>query len=83
MNGITYLPFDLKMAVAEANAGRPGPTVTKLLKFCYSYDPAGRRYELNVTRVAGVATLLLAGLFAVTLFVRRKPAPAGGTETKG
>jgi len=74
MYGITYLPFDLKMAVAEANAGRPGPTINKLLKFCYSYDPSGRRYELNVTRVSGVIILLFAGIFAAAVAVRRRPA---------
>lgn len=74
MYGITFLPFDLKMAVAEANAGRPGPTINKLLKFCYSYDPAGRKYKVNVTRIAGVGTLLLAGLLASLLVARKKPA---------
>jgi len=83
MYGITYLPFDLKMAVSEANAGRPGPTINKLLKFCYSYDPQGRKYELNVTRVAGVLILLFAGVFAAAVAVRRKPAapaPEGRPE---
>lgn len=80
MYGITYLPFDLKMAVAEANAGRPGPTIGKMLKFCYSYDPAGRKYELNVTRLAGVFILLFAGVFAAAVAVRRKAAPPAAQE---
>ncbi len=81
MYGITYLPFDLKMAVAEANAGRTGPTINKLLRFCYSYDPKGRRYELAITRIAGVFTLLLAGLFAATVLVRRRASASGGGGT--
>jgi protein SCO1/2 len=70
MNGIQYLPFDVKMAVIEASEGRTGPTIAKVLRFCYTYDPEGRRYALNVTRIALVATLLLAGVFALVFIVR-------------
>jgi protein SCO1 len=70
LNGIQFLPFDVKMAVAEASEGRTGPTISKLLTFCYSYDPEGRTYALNVTRVAGLVILILVGAF-VGLFVIR------------
>ena len=73
MYGITYLPFDLKMAVVEASEERTGPTINKLLKFCYSYDPRGQRYSLNITRVAGGFTLLLLVVFVIALKVRGKP----------
>lgn len=73
MYGITFLPFDLKMAVAEASEERTGPTITKLLKYCYSYDPAGQRYSLNITRVAGGFTLVLLAIFVIALKVRGKP----------
>ena len=45
MYGITYLPADLQMAVHEAARGEAQPTINKLLKFCFSYDPAGRKYR--------------------------------------
>jgi protein SCO1/2 len=70
--GVTFLPFDVKMAVAEAAAGHAGPTIARFLKFCYSYDPAGRRYFLDITRVAGGFTLLLAVGFGIALAVTRK-----------
>ena len=77
--GVTFLPFDVKMAVAEATAGRTGPTIARFLKFCYSYDPAGRRYFLDITRVSAAFTILLAVGFGIALFVTRKqrkpPAP--------
>jgi protein SCO1/2 len=60
------------MAVAEATAGRTGPTIARFLKFCYSYDPAGRRYFLDITRVSAAFTILLAAGFGIALFVTRK-----------
>jgi protein SCO1 len=73
--GVTYLPFDVKMAVAEATQGRTGPTIARFLKFCYSYDPSGRRYFLDITRVSAAFTILLATGFGVALAVTRKRRP--------
>jgi protein SCO1 len=79
MYGIKFLPFDLKMALLEAAQGRPGPTINKLLQLCYSYDPAGRTYFFNVTRVVGLFTVLLVGAFvAVTALKRGRAKPRGG-----
>lgn len=74
--GMTYMPFDLKMAVMEAAEGRVGPSVARVLMFCFSYDPEGRRYVLNVTRVLGSVIVLGAAAFVVSLIVigrRRRP----------
>lgn len=80
--GVTYLPFDVKMAVLEAAEGRTGPTIARFLKFCYSYDPAGRRYFLDVTRVSAVFTIVLAAGFGVALAVsRKKRGKAAAKET--
>jgi protein SCO1 len=68
--GVTFLPFDVKMAVLEANQGRTGPTISRFLKFCYSYDPTGRRYSLDVTRVAAGFTIALAAGFGVAVAVK-------------
>jgi len=68
--GSTYfLPFDLKMAVVEAQAGRSGPTINKVMNFCFSYDPKGQKYVFNVTKISGTFILLLAlALLATMLF---------------
>jgi hypothetical protein len=51
------------------------------LRFCFSYDPAGRRYSLNVTRVAAGFTLLLAlGFGMAVAFRHKKPAKPAGKE---
>ncbi len=70
LNGTKYLPFDVKMAITEASEGRTGPTITKLLAYCYSYNPEGRTYVFNVTRVTGGIILLFAALFIVYLTVK-------------
>jgi protein SCO1 len=71
-NGIQYLPFDVKMAIIEASEGRTGPTIAKVLRLCYSYDPQGRTYALNITRIAMVVTLLLVGTFVVIFILYPK-----------
>lgn len=68
--GVTFLPFDVKMAVIEASQGRTGPTISRFLKFCYSYDPSGRRYYVDITRVAAGFTIALAAGFGVAIAVK-------------
>ena len=70
INGIRYLPFDVKMAVVEASDGKVGPTITKILQFCYAYDPDARTYTLDVTRLGMIATLVLVGVFVLVFVVR-------------
>jgi len=68
--GSTYfLPFDIKMAIVEAAQGKSGPTINKVLNYCFSYDPEGQKYVFNVTKISGTLILLLAGgLLAGLLF---------------
>ena len=73
--GVTFLPFDVKMAVAEAAQGRTGPTIARFLKFCYSYDPAGRRYFLDITRVSAAFTIALAVGFGIAVAAKRRKRP--------
>jgi protein SCO1/2 len=70
MYGVTYLPADLQLAAQEAARGEAQPTINKFLKFCFSYDPAGRKYVLNTTSVGATVIILAALAFVVTL-VRR------------
>ena len=80
MYGITFLPVDLQMAIGEASKGLVRPSISKVLAFCYSYDPEGRRYVLNITRVVGSAIVLSAGVFLLVLLSKgrgRHAAPGG------
>ena len=67
MLGAEFLPADLKMAIYEASEGRTGPTIAKFFRFCFSYDPEGRRLVLNITRIAGTGMLL--GLLGFVAFL--------------
>lgn len=70
--GTDFLPFDLKMALLEASEGRVGPTVSKVLRFCFSYDPKGRKYVFNTLKVTGIVTLLFALSFIAFLVFKGK-----------
>jgi len=73
--GVEFLPLDLKLALTEASEGRSGPTINKFLKLCYSYDPEGRKYVLNITRIAGTGVFIVVMIFFVVLMVRKKNKP--------
>lgn len=70
MYGITYLPADLQMALQEAARGEAHPSINKLLKFCFSYDPQGRKYVLNFTKLSMAITLLGAVIFLLVLVLK-------------
>lgn len=70
MYGASFLPVDVAMAVQDAAGGMVRPTISKILALCYSYDPEARRYVLSLTRVAGAATLVLAGGFVMFLLLQ-------------
>jgi protein SCO1 len=65
--GITFLPFDVKLALNEAAQGKSGPTINRVLYYCYSYDPDGRRYVFNILKVAGIGIMMFAAVFVVWL----------------
>jgi len=67
--GVSFRPFDLKMAVMEGAEGRVGPTIAKVLLYCFSYDPEGQAYVFNILKVTGTMTLLVATLFVIWLVV--------------
>ncbi|MGA7838187.1 MAG: SCO family protein [Ignavibacteriaceae bacterium] len=65
------LPFDFKMAVIDASQGKVMPSVGRLLAFCFSYDPAGKKYVFNLLNIFGAGTLFLVGIFVVYLKVKK------------
>lgn len=67
--GTRFLPFDMKMAIIEAQKGQSRPTINRVLEFCFSYDPAGKKYVLDITRVAGIVIIFFAVLLLVILLL--------------
>jgi len=69
--GTYIMPFDLKMAIVEASEGKSGPTINKFLKYCFSYDPDGKKYVLNITKVSGSIIIFFAVLLFLTLMFKK------------
>jgi protein SCO1 len=72
LNGTYFLPFELKLAVVETSQGMVGGTVNKVLKFCYSYDPSGKSYVMNVTKIAGTLMIFMALMVLAILMIKPK-----------
>jgi len=72
LNGIYFLPFDFKMAVIESSKGMSAPTISKIMQYCFSYDPVGQAYVLNVTKISGTLILFIAVLFFLVLIFKPK-----------
>ena len=70
MVGADPLPFDLKMALVEASQGKIGPAISKVVRFCFSYDPKANKLVFNTLKVTGTVTLLFALSFIVFLFLK-------------
>lgn len=75
LNGMNFLPFEWKMAIVEASKGQSGPTLNKVLRFCFTYDPAGQTYVLNFTKVGGAVIMFFA--IVLLLYLVLKPRRKG------
>lgn len=71
LHGTYFLTIDLKMAVIETAQGKSGPSFSRVLAFCYSYDPAGQQYVLNVTKIGGMLILFFAAVILLVLIITR------------
>jgi protein SCO1/2 len=72
LNGMYFLPFEWKMAIVEASKGQSGPTLNKVLRYCYSYDPVGQTYVMNITKITGTIILFFAALLFMVLVFKTK-----------
>ena len=68
--GTSYLPFDVKMALIEAQKGQSRPTINRVLEYCFSYDPEGRKYTLQVTKISATVIIFFAALLFIILIIR-------------
>jgi len=66
----SILPFDFKMAVLEASENKPTPTIARVIKFCFKYDPEGKTYVFNLLKIFGGGVLLLTVILVVYLSVK-------------
>ncbi len=68
--GTSFLPFEVKMAIIEAQKGQSRPTINRVLEYCFSYDPEGRKYTLQVTKITATIIIFFAVLLFIILIVR-------------
>jgi len=69
--GVHFLPFDIGMAISEAQTGTPSISVRKVINYCFSYNPKEKRYVFHTFRVAAIVVMVSLCLFYV-FFLRRK-----------
>jgi protein SCO1/2 len=67
IHGTKYNPVEFKMAVMEAKEGNTMPTITKVLKMCFNYEPAGRGKQKQVT-ILGFITMLCFALILIIVY---------------
>jgi protein SCO1/2 len=72
--GLAFLPFDVKLGIIEASEGKIGPTISKILLYCFRYDPDGKRYVFDILKVTATVTLFFLVIFVTWLVIstRRK-----------
>jgi protein SCO1/2 len=70
--GLNFLPFDVKMAIIEAQKGLSRPTINKVLEYCFGYNSVSKTYTIQITRIIGTFTLMIAIIVFVTLMLKRR-----------
>lgn len=73
--GIQFKEFDVRSALYESADGKIGDTLTKVLMYCYQYDPDSNSYApvaINIMKLGGLATLIILGIFLSLLWLREK-----------
>lgn len=70
LKGISFQPFEFKLALIEANKGKSAPTLIKVLQYCYSYDRKTERYSLDITRISATITIFFGISLLIYLLIR-------------
>ena len=73
--GMSFSPFDVRMALKESSAGSSFLNANRLSLFCYCYDPEENKYVFNLARsLAAVLFIVMISSFAGFVMARRKDA---------
>jgi protein SCO1/2 len=67
--GTDFLPMDVSMSLMEASKGAIQPTIARMLRVCFSYDPKSHRFVFNILKVSATVIFTLLGVFIVYLVV--------------
>ncbi len=72
LEGISFLPFEVTMALTEAAQGKVGSPSRKILMYCFSYDPLKKSYVFNILKVTGTVMVLFVASFVAYLMITTK-----------
>jgi len=72
LEGVSFLPFEVTMALNEATEDRVGSTARRALLYCFSYDPLKKSYVFNILKVTGTVMVLFVGSFLAYLLISTK-----------
>jgi protein SCO1/2 len=72
LDGVSFLPFDITMAVNEATKGTVSSTGHRVLMYCFSYDPLKKSYVFNILKVVGTVVVVFAASFFAYLMLTTK-----------
>jgi protein SCO1 len=81
--GTDYLPIDITMSLMEASSGTIRPTISRVLRFCLSYDPKSHTYVFNILRISAIVISTLAVIFISFLVmsgIKRQKRISGGMK---
>jgi protein SCO1 len=71
--GIHFLPLDFKLAIIEAQKGLSRPTVNRVMEYCFTYDPEGKKYTIAITKITATLIIFFAIIFLIIMiFVTNK-----------
>ena len=68
--GLTFLPFDVKMAIYESQKGLARPTINKIMELCFTYNSESRSYSLQVTTIFGALIIIAALTTFIVLLLK-------------
>lgn len=72
LEGISFLPFEVTMALTEAAEGKVGSPARKALMYCFSYDPLKKSYVFNILKVTATVMVLFVASFFTYLLISTK-----------
>lgn len=72
LHGVRPLPKDLTLAFYEAETGKSGATIRKMVQYCFNYDPEQKTYVFNLLRVSATAFIATLGIFLAFLILGGK-----------
>jgi protein SCO1 len=76
--GTDYLPIDITMSLMEASEGVVQPTIARVLRACFSYDPKSHRFVFNILQVSATVIFALIGAFILYLVISGRKRRAKG-----